>query len=135
MLHTRSQQLIYQWLPSFTSRTTFRIAVMFPNISFYLFCLRAAFALQIPRRTAITYTNTSSSSHPPTSTLSDPFCCELYAPNVGLYRWYSGDDPKVLDEVVVTEFLRYNSTFLQIAIPRVTDPGIITFEEHVVWSY
>jgi hypothetical protein len=83
---------------------------MFATISFYLLCMRAAFALQIPRQAAVSYTNTSASVNATTSTVSGPFCCEVYAPQVALHHWYSGPDPEVSDQLLVTEFLRYNST-------------------------
>jgi hypothetical protein len=84
---------------------------MFSNIPIYLFCMRAAFALQIPRHATISYTNSSASVDTPTSTTPGSFCCEVYAPGVALHHWYSGGVQKVPDEVIVTEFLHYNSTF------------------------
>jgi hypothetical protein len=85
---------------------------MFSNIPVYLLCMRATFALQIPRYATVSYTNSSASVHPPTSTTPGSFCCEVYAPGVALHHWYSGGVQKVPDEVIVTEFLHYNSTFM-----------------------
>jgi hypothetical protein len=91
---------------------------MFSNAPVYLFCVRVAFALQIPRQATVSYTNTSASAVSSASTTRGPLCCEVYAPGVALHHWYPGVE-KVVDSIVVTNFLRYNSTFLQITIPRV----------------
>ena len=93
-------------------------AIMVPNILFYLLGVRIASALQVPRQVTTSYTNTSGPVSVPTSTSPGPFCCQPYAPAVGLHLWYSGPDPKVLDEVLVTEFIRYNSTFSPIVTTK-----------------
>jgi hypothetical protein len=93
---------------------------MFFNIALYLFCVRATFALQIRRQATASYTNNSSTASSPISTTPGPYCCELWAPGVGLNHWYNGPDPKVLDQIIVTEFVRYNSTFSQTATPEMT---------------
>lgn len=94
---------------------------MFSKIPLYLCYVRAAFTLQIPRQATISYTNTSASVSTLTSTTPGPFCCEAYAPGVQLHRWYAGPDPKVVGQIIVTEFLRYNSTFSRIANAQVTN--------------
>lgn len=91
---------------------------MFSKISLYLCCARAVFALQIPRQATTSYTNTSASANSLVSTTPGPFCCEVYAPGVALHHWYTGTDPKVLDQILVTEFLRYNSKFSQVVTIR-----------------
>lgn len=84
---------------------------MIPKLPLYLYCARAVFALQIARQATTSYTNTSASVGTLTSTTPGPFCCEVYAQGVQLHRWYTGPDPKVVDQIIVTEFLHYNSTF------------------------
>jgi hypothetical protein len=110
----------------------YRRAVMFFNIPLYLFCVRATFALQFPRQATVPYTNTSSSASSPSSTTPGPYCCELYAPGVSLDHWYDGPVPNVLDQIIVTEYVRYNSTFSQTATPEVTSRCAIT---HVASKY
>jgi hypothetical protein len=83
---------------------------MFSNTPIYLFCVRAALALQIPRQATVSYTNTSASVVSSTSTTPGPLCCEVYAPGVALHHWYPGEE-KVVNSIVVTSFLRYNSMF------------------------
>jgi hypothetical protein len=91
--------------------TIFREAAMFSNTLIYVFCVRAALALQIPRQATVSYTNTSASALSSASTTPGPLCCEVYAPGVGLNLWYSSE-PQLVAQLVVTEFIRYNSTFL-----------------------
>lgn len=90
---------------------TFRKAVMFSNTPIYILCVRVALALQIPRQATVSYTNTSASAVSSASTTRGPLCCEVYAPGVGLNHWYSSE-PQIVNQLVVTEFVRYNSTFL-----------------------
>lgn len=105
-----------QWPPAFSHRTSFRTPVMYFSILLYLLCVRADFALQVPRQATTSYTDISAPVSTLPSTILGQFCCEIYAPAVALIHWYTGPDPKVLDEVLVTEYLRYNSTFSEIAI-------------------
>lgn len=105
---------------------------MFSNILLHLFCIRAAFALQIPRQATISYTNTSATVNFPTSVTPGPFCCELYAPGVSLDHWYDGPVPKVLDQIIVTGFVRYNSTFANTATPEVNVRCVVI---HFVLKY
>jgi hypothetical protein len=100
---------------------------MFSNILLYLFCIKAAFALQTPRQATISYTNTSATAKFPTSVTPGPFCCELYAPGVSLDHWYDGPVPKVLDQIIVTEFVRYNSTFPKTSTPEVNVRYVVTY--------
>jgi hypothetical protein len=97
---------------------------MFSNTPIYILCVRAALALQVPQQATVSYTNISASAVTSASTTPGPLCCEVYPPGVALHHWYPGVQ-KVVDSIVVTNFLRYNSTFLQITIPIVNTRYVV----------
>lgn len=88
---------------------------MLSHIRLYVFFMRAALALQIPRQATTSYTNSSTSVNVTTSTALGPVCCEVYAPGAGLNYWYGRHNVSVNDGTIVTEYLRYNSTYSQVA--------------------
>jgi hypothetical protein len=106
---------------------------MFSDALIYLFCVRVALALQIPRQATVSYMNTSASAVLSASTTPGPLCCEVYALGVALNHWYPGVE-RVVDSIVVTNFLRYNSTFSQITIPRVNAGYIFSSKTNPVGS-
>ena len=84
---------------------------MLSPIWFSVLSIRVAFALQVPRQATTSYTNSSASVNVTTSAALGPVCCEVYAPGVVLNYYYAGHNLSVNDGTVITEYLKYNSTW------------------------
>ena len=81
----------------------------------YAFHLKAVFGLHLPRQAISQYKNSSASIQPTPSSPSGSFCCQIYAPAVGLIVWYTDHDVEYPDGTVITEYLRYNNTVVPTA--------------------
>lgn len=79
-------------------------------VRLYVFLIKAAFALQIPRQAAVSYTNSSTSVTAAASTATGPDCCEVYAAGVFLNWWYTGHNVSVNNGTLITEYMKYNGT-------------------------
>lgn len=86
-------------------------------------CLSTALAERVPRQVpSAQYTNSSVTTKPPTNpSTSGSFCCQVYAPGAFLNWWYTNNTIEVVQQTIITQYLRYNNTIVPTATATITN--------------